>query len=163
MSAPPKPRVTGHSLIEVLAALVIINIALLGFLYSQQQGNHRNRGARAHAFVVSALNDMAAAIAMNPDAVDAYATTFGASPSPSTCENQPCDTAAFARHQVSRWKCRFSDWSNAAACSDAPAAQIDGDGQVQRHGDAVDIAVRWRIGAEEFSLNSSVPYFGASP
>lgn len=160
-------RIKGSGLIEVLAALVIINIVFLTFLFGQKVSEQRSQGVRVQASAASALNTMADAIAMNTTAANAnvYAIAFGAPPPASpACDVRPCTALEFARYQLAHWKCRFDKWHDHRVCqssSDMNVGSAGDDGYIGRRGSDIEIIVRWYIGKEQFSVTTFVSSFGS--
>ena len=160
----PAPR-NGYSLLEVLVALLVVNVAVLGFLRAQQSGEQRNLSLLARAFAVSALNDMEAHILMSAGSPDtAIGNSAYGSPPPAAplCRHGACPGRAWARYSLARWKCRFERWSQHAACapfmddSVMPVVIPYGDGQVRWSGGDVEVSVRWREGDHEHALEQTV-------
>ena len=150
----------GHSLLEVLAALVIINVAVLGFLRVQQHGDQHSRNLLAHAAAASAVDNLAAYVMMNPRAAPDYAIAYGAPPPAAPpCRGGACTERELARHHLALWKCGFETWAGHAACDESAATTNlvpDGDGQARHTGGGLLVTVRWGAGAGEQTLSRTV-------
>ena len=98
-----KPRQQGFSLVEVLIALVIMSVGMLGIagLYVQSMQAGRTSMFRHNA--VTLAGDIADRIRANPRAGAAY-TGDGAGPEPCDDGSTDCDEAEMAVFDISRWK-----------------------------------------------------------
>ncbi len=106
----------GFSLIEVLIALVILSVGMLGVLTLQVKGLQFSQSARISTNAIISASDMANRIRSNPTAGASYASALGAAastaPSPQCADlpNQPipagtvCSPAALAAFDVWLWK-----------------------------------------------------------
>lgn len=94
----------GFSLIEVLVALTVLSIGLLGAAGMLIGGLRDHADAIRHAAVLALLADVADRIRANPAAGVAYDT--GAAPAgPSACdEAEPCDSASLAAHDIAHFE-----------------------------------------------------------
>ncbi len=154
MTVLANTHISGHSLIEVLAALVIINLALLGFLHSQQQDARHQYNLLARVAATSALDNMAAYIAMNPRATSSYLTEYGTPPPQArACHKNVCTEHELAIYQLSRWKCRFETWFDRNICdsvSPLHRATPNRDGKVRQNGQDLEIEIRWGDARETY-------------
>ena len=93
----------GFSLIEVLIALIVMSVGMLGIagLYVQSMQAGRTSMLRHHA--VTLAGDIADRIRANPTAGAAYAAAQGAD---NTCvgTNEDCDAAEMAAHDIFLWQ-----------------------------------------------------------
>ncbi len=115
---PPSPRASsiGFSLIEVLVALVILSVGMLGVLTLQVKGLQFSQSARVSTNAILAASDMADRIRANPNAGISYEVGFdgglGQAPDPQ-CADLPdnplpvdatCTTAQLAAFDIWLWK-----------------------------------------------------------
>ena len=93
----------GFSLVEVLIALVIMSVGMLGIagLYVQSMQAGRHSMLRHHA--VTLTGDIADRIRANPTAGAAYAAAAGADNNCVT-QNTDCDPAEMAAHDIFLWQ-----------------------------------------------------------
>ena len=140
-------RVYGHSLIEVLAALALASIGIIGFLHAQHLREATETDLLAHLHAVMLVNDIARKISANPEALTAYRTAYTTPPAFTTdCRRNTCSRNELAAFHVAQWKCRFGEWVRDATCLNTLKTRgllPNGDGRIRLHGDTADIAVRW--------------------
>lgn len=135
----------GFTLIEVLVALVVLAVGMLGLAVLLVQGLQGSRTALEHAQAVNLATDIAERMRSNRTAASAYDTTEG-TPEPrldADCEVAagPCDPRAMAGHDLRLW------------LDDVAAALPEGRGAVEIEQQAPDahrgtVTIRWaRTGA----------------
>lgn len=95
----------GSSLVEVMVALFVLAIGLLGILAMQSKSMQFNQSAHVYSQAVYLANDIAERIRMNPGQASAYAGDYdGAPQTPSTaCTAGGCDGAALATWDKAEW------------------------------------------------------------
>lgn len=121
---------TGFTLLEVLIAIVVLSIGLLGLAGLQSTGMRNNHDAYARTQGVALANDMADRIRANMTGFNAgnYDNTAAFSAS---CENNTgCNPQAMAQHDTFRWQ-------------QALTALPSGQGDVAVAGGLVTVTVRW--------------------
>jgi type IV pilus assembly protein PilV len=98
----------GFSLVEVLIALIIMSVGMLGIagLYVQSMQAGRTSMLRHHA--VTLAGDVADRIRANPAAGDAYSATVGTDNS-CVAQNTNCDTAQMAAHDIFLWQAQAAE------------------------------------------------------
>ena len=107
----------GFSLIEVLVALVILSVGMLGVLTLQVKGLQFSQSARISTNAILAASDMADRIRANPTAGASYTVDFGgglsAQPPEPQCADLPnnplpddatCTSAQLAAFDIWLWK-----------------------------------------------------------
>lgn len=97
----------GFTLVEVLVALLVLSVGLLGLAILLVEGLHSSRSALEHTQAVNLAADMAERMRANRVAGWAYDTAEG-TPDPrldAACEDAvgPCDPRALAGHDLRRW------------------------------------------------------------
>jgi len=99
----------GFSLVEVLIALVIMSVGMLGIagLYVQSMQAGRTSMLRHHA--VTLAGDIADRIRANPTAGAAYAAAAGVD-SNCVAMNADCDVAQMAGHDILLWQAQALDF-----------------------------------------------------
>jgi len=100
-------RVGGFTLVEVLVALVVLAVGMLGMALLLHAGLQGSRTALEHAQAVNLAADMAERMRANRSAVAAYDTSDG-TPDPrldAACEDAagPCTPDAMAGNDLRRW------------------------------------------------------------
>ncbi len=99
----------GFSLVEVLIALIIMSVGMLGIagLYVQSMQAGRTSMLRHHA--VTLAGDIADRIRANPTAGAAYTATPGAD---NNCvgTGADCDVAEMAAHDIFLWRAQANDF-----------------------------------------------------
>jgi type IV pilus assembly protein PilV len=102
-----RPRQQGFNLVEVLVALVILAVGLLGIAALYLDSLRAGRTAIYRTQAINLAADMGDRIRSNRNAVASYATTFttAAPAAVATCENDTgCSAAQMAQNDLSRWK-----------------------------------------------------------
>ncbi len=101
---------TGYTLLEVLVALAIGAVGLLGLALLTFGGLQTDRAARDHALAVQLLEDMAERIRANPAAAPHFALAEGAAaPAPETDCAAPgtCSPTQYAAAELYEWQQRL--------------------------------------------------------
>lgn len=98
---------SGFTLVEVLVALVVLAVGMLGLAVLLVEGLRGSRGAIEHTQAANLAADVAERMRSNRAAASAYDTADG-TPDPSidpACEGPagPCDPRALASHDLRRW------------------------------------------------------------
>jgi type IV pilus assembly protein PilV len=97
----------GFTLVEVLVALVVLAVGMLGLAVLLVDGLRGSRGAIEHTQAANLAADVAERMRSNRAAASAYDTADG-TPDPSVepaCDDPagPCDPLALASHDLRRW------------------------------------------------------------
>ena len=99
------PKLRGFSLVEVLIALVIMSVGMLGIagLYVQSMQAGRTSMFRHHA--VTLASDIADRIRANPTAQGSYGSVFNDEGTDNGCValGNDCDPDEMAQHDISIW------------------------------------------------------------
>ena len=126
---PPPHRSAGFTLLEVLIAVVILSIGLLGLAGLQTTGLRNNQDAYARTQAATLANDMADRIRANMAGFNAgnynNAATYTA-----TCNTSGCTPQQMAQHDTSLW-------------NQALAALPAGQGTVTNNAGLVTVTVMW--------------------
>lgn len=140
-------KAAGFSLIEVLIAMVILSIGLLGLAGLQSTGLHNSTDSYARTIATSLANDMADRIRANMTGFNAgnYDNTAAYA---ANCEtNAGCTPATMAQHDTFRWQ-------------QGIATLPGGQGDVVTNGPLVTVTVRWdnsRSGANGLGCDINNP------
>lgn len=108
-------RQGGTTLIEVMVAILVLSIALLGIAGLTSASMRYSQGSWARATVASALTDLADRVRTNPTATatayvqstDNYAAQQAAAyalSSPTDCSSATCTPADMAAYQLEQWR-----------------------------------------------------------
>lgn len=150
-------RQEGFSLVELLVAVLVMGVGILGVAALQLQSLQDNRTALTRVEAVNLAWDMLDRIRANPGGRAGYGdVTFdSALPQASDCGAADCDPVAMAAYDVRSWKCQLGRPRDVAACTDwrvrtgLPSRELaaglpSGDGAVSIRGSAVQVTVRWK-------------------
>ncbi len=141
-------RQRGFTLIEVLVAMLVLAIGLMGVASLQVLGVQGNTSALNKNLAAQLAYDLADRVRANPSV--SYAIDFEtAPPAPTNCLQAAanCSPAAMATFDLAQWKCAMGTHAAHARCANImPAANMTlpmGDGQIARAGSQYRIQVRW--------------------
>ena len=149
-----KNKSQGFSLVEVLIALIIMSVGMLGIAGLYVQSMQAGRTSMLHHHAVTLAGDIADRIRANPLAGDTYTQTPGADNS-CVARGMDCSIAEMAQHDVFLWRTQALEFLPAMA---------DGSEQVQVTYDAgavpptYTITIRW----DEPTPDNSVPSYSIS-
>lgn len=105
-SGNPAPwrQQAGAGLIEMMVALLVLAIGLLGFAAMQTQGISQGQKAYLHSQAIFAAQDMVERMRANPDGLNSYTLGFSDSaPSKPSCDTADCTPANLARWDQAEW------------------------------------------------------------
>jgi type IV pilus assembly protein PilV len=161
MTAQAKRGQTGLSMIELLVAVLVLAIGILGITALQMVSLQNNRGALYRAEAVQLAYDMMDRIRANPEgaipgaAYDGLALTAGPPASPD-CVAANCSQAQMVTFDQALWKCSLGGFNDDAQCvafrgsgvlppeADQPGLP-EGDGTIDVDGAGmVTITVQWQ-------------------
>lgn len=157
----PKARTSGFTLVEVLVALLVAAIGLLGLASLQIRGLRYNTSAYMRSQATQLAYDLADRMRANPQGVN-----DGAYNNPAAAQNANCLAAAgctpaeMAGHDAFEWNANVPDWlpeGTGIVCIDgtpndgtSDAAACDGAGNVYV------IKIWWRDALEQDSSGQPV-------
>ncbi|WP_038053012.1 type IV pilus modification protein PilV [Thioalkalivibrio sp. ALJ1] len=133
---PPKHskrRATGVTLIEVLVALLVLSIGLIGVAALQANALQANHGSQMRSQATNLAYDIADRMRANREAAlnNAYVGEYDAVGCPDSATNIPDSTGTVAADDITEWRI-------ALACG-----LPNGRAQVSRSGDEFVIRIRW--------------------
>ena len=144
----------GFTLMEVLVALAVLSIGLLGMagmqLFSMKSSHGAYLQSQASFFAYDLIDKMRA----NPTGFGNgnYDTAISSIPGSFTnCQTTTatCSPDQLATFELTQWKCSLGSYENDSACV-APLNMTsvlpNGDGVVVRNGDDVTVTVQWQVG-----------------
>lgn len=105
----------GFSLIEVLFAVLILSVGILGMAGLQVTSIQENRSALLRAQAVQLANSMLDRIRANPTATYDAASFSAAPSSTSNCLTDTCNVSQMAKFDVADWKCSINSSDAAGA------------------------------------------------
>ena len=111
-----KRRASGFSMIELLVAVLVMGIGVLGITGLQMVSLQNNRGALTRAEAVQLAYDIIDRIRANPGAVYTGLAIGGAPPAPVDCTAGVCTEAQMATFDQAVWKCSLGIWNTNANC-----------------------------------------------
>ncbi|MBD3648543.1 MAG: type IV pilus modification protein PilV [Pseudomonadales bacterium] len=141
-------RQEGFSLIELLVAVVIMAVGILGIAGLQVVALQQNRSALLRAEATMLANDIMDRIRVNTDIT--YGTLIDAAPAdPVNCKNTECNRAEMADYDIAVWKCSINhldaDGNTHAACTTLGinGKLPEGAGAINKAGDIYTVTVQW--------------------
>ncbi|MDZ7684296.1 MAG: type IV pilus modification protein PilV [Gammaproteobacteria bacterium] len=142
---------TGFSLIEVLVAVLIMAVGILGIAGLQVVSMQMNRSALFRVEALQFGNDMLDRMRANPDA-DYDDIDFTDAPGFTTnCFNMNCGINDLADFDVAVWKCQINstdaDGNTYSACEDlgiTTGGLPEGAGAISFDSDVHSVSVRWQ-------------------
>jgi len=145
-------RQMGFTLTEILVALLVLSVGLLGLAALQLTGLRNNQSAYYRSIATTLAYDIADRIRANKTAEEAgsYTVDIGDAPAAGTtnCAPGPCGTSAMATYDISHWKCSLGNWNTNAVCANANALRVQGDlplgdGSIASAGGVYTVTIRW--------------------
>jgi type IV pilus assembly protein PilV len=106
MQAHPvnRSKTTGFTLVEVMVAVLILAIGLLGMAGLQVAGLRNNHSAYLRSQATQLAYDMADRMRANPQGVvNSHYDNQTAPTTPADCEGGPCDSAQMAGYDLAKW------------------------------------------------------------
>lgn len=139
----------GTTLIEVLIAVVVLSIGLVGLAALQTLSMKNNHSAYLRTQATFLAYDMVDRMRANLAQADtgAYVMAFGTAPSGTTnCLSSNCSSSDLSTFDLNEWKCSLGNWDAQATCSTTLSITgmlPGGDGAVTRNGSIHTVSVRW--------------------
>jgi len=143
----------GFTLIEVLIAVLVLSLGLLGLAGLQASSLRYNNSAAARGQATFLAYDIIDRMRANKTAAIAgsYDTSYGTAPSAGGSDCQAagagCSAAAMAAYDLNQWRCLLGNWNSNGVCSNTLGIDrgllADGDGDISRAGNVVTVRVRW--------------------
>lgn len=154
-------RQGGFSMIELLVAVLVMGIGVLGVSALQMVSLQNNRGALQRAEAVNLAYDMMDRIRANPAGAPPTSAYDGLDigekpPSATNCNASSCTQAQMVLFDQTVWKCQLGDFHNSPVCKslrnagvlasdDVQPGLASGDGSIDVDGNGmVTITVQWR-------------------
>jgi type IV pilus assembly protein PilV len=142
-------------MVELLVAVLVLGIGILGMAGLQVHSLQQNRAALMHGEAVHLAYDIVDRIRANPTGDYARFDWDEAPPNALDCTRLSCDPDELAAFDQAVWKCHFAGYHTDRICDDlralgviapstAQTALPGGDGRVIRAGDVLTVSVRWQ-------------------
>ena len=117
-----KKSISGFSLFEVLIALLVLSIGLLGLANLQGRSITSSYNAHLRTQATSLAQSMVDRMRANRDyamnAVNNYQTGFSSSPpNAADCASSDCSESAMALYDLQEWKCNLGKFVNDTNCA----------------------------------------------
>ena len=93
----------GFSTLEALAALMVLNLLLMGLLSRQLQVWQTHREVLAHQNTVELAQDLWQRMQLNSDGLHAYQLSLGTTPSAMDCQSKACSASDWAQADLADW------------------------------------------------------------
>jgi type IV pilus assembly protein PilV len=151
-----RKTVNGFSMIELLVAVLVMGIGVLGITGLQMLSLQNNRGALTRGQAVELAYDILDRIRANPG-TNYGGVAMGAAPTAVTnCHANVCTEAQMAAFDQAVWKCSLGVWNTNANCAPLRNGVIlplatnepglpSGDGQIAVNaGGIVTVTVQWQ-------------------
>jgi type IV pilus assembly protein PilV len=150
----------GFSMIELLVAVLVMGIGVLGVTALQMVSLQNNRGALQRAEAVQLAYDMMDRVRANPAGAPPGAAYSGLDlaegpPNAPNCNNQNCTQAQMVAFDQAIWKCSLGNYHAQNICQTLRAAGViadednqpgltTGDGSINVDGNGViNVTVQW--------------------
>ncbi len=136
----------GVSLIEVLVAVLVMAVGLLGLASLQAVGMHNNTSAYHRTQAIYLSYDIMDRMRANYQAD--YAVNLNSQPANATncaAVNANCSPQSMAQYDLSQWKCSLGKFAKNAACTSLGIAGVlpEGNGQISESNGIYTISIQW--------------------
>ena len=160
-------RQTGFTLVEVLIAVLVLSLGLLGLAGMQATSLKNNSAAAARGQATLLAYDMIDRMRTNKTAALAGSYTNALNTAPTTggsdCQatSATCNGATMATYDLNQWKCLLGKWSSNGVCSTTlnidRGLLPDGDGSIAINGNVVAVGVQWTETRWNNNQRESIP------
>ena len=160
-------RGRGHSLLELLVAVLVVGVGALGVARLQLHNAQNNRLALEYSVATMLAEDMLERIRANPNGSYAGVQAGQAPPAFVDCLGSDCAPMQLANFDSTAWKCTLGRWQGAAPCRalrtvgllavpERQASLPEGDGGVSFAGDTATVTVTWpSTGANSLAISGA--------
>ena len=139
----------GFTLMEVLVALAVLTIGLLGIAGMQLFSLKTNHDAYLRTQAGYLAHSLVDKMRANRDEALAGSYTINIDDGPTisaNCYSTNCGSSSLAQFDLNLWKCELGKFSNDAICSTAlnvTPTLPSGDGSVSLNGNEITVTVQW--------------------
>jgi len=150
---------SGFSMIELLVAVLVMGIGVLGIAALQMVSLQNNRAALVRADAVALAYDMMDRIRANPAGTPAGAAYDGLAledepPNATNCSTNTCSEDQMVQFDSALWKCQLGTFTELESCAGWRSAGLlpplatqpglpNGNGAVEIVGDTIRVTVQW--------------------
>jgi type IV pilus assembly protein PilV len=153
-SAMARGRMSGISLVEVLVALVIISVGMLGIASLYLTSIKAGRTANLRVQGVNMVADMADRIRANKRGLAAYnSATYGGAPASHECVTVTCTPEEIAENDLNVWEASIDDALRNLGATGTVTYTAPEDTDVTHH---FLVTVTWREAGEDADSSYSV-------
>ena len=150
----------GFTLMEVLVALAVLSIGLLGMagmqLFSLKSNQSAYFQSQATYFAYDLIDKMRAnPVGFNNGDYDSAYTNIPSSITNCQTTTATCSPTQLATFELAQWKCSLGAYANNSICVtplNLNSVLPTGDGSVVRNGDDVTVTVQWAEGTNTESV-----------
>lgn len=140
----------GFTLVEVLVAVLVLSVGLLGMAGLQMYSLANTHSAYLRSQATFLAYDIIDRMRANREqaVLGVYDTNFGTAPTGTdNCETSTCTPAGMAVFDRNQWKCTLGAWNSNSVCASTLAGAVgrlpNGDGRVTSNGAIYTVSVRW--------------------
>ena len=141
-----KHNQNGFTLVEMLIAVIILSIGLLGLAGLQITSLKFNYSSEQRTQATILAYDMIDRMRANKTLAEAgsYDVAMGDGPAGSVdCRSAACNPASMATYDVNQWLCQLGSSDGAAGCLGITGLLLEGNGSVSRAGSTVTVTISW--------------------
>jgi type IV pilus assembly protein PilV len=122
----------GFTMVEVLIAVLVMAIGLLGLAGLQLTSLQSNQSAYHRSLATMAAMEIADRMLANGGQLASYETGLGAPSSASSCVGSSCGPSSMASYDLAQWKCSLGKHNNDGTCQalGVTGELPEGDGQI---------------------------------
>lgn len=122
-------RQSGSSLIEVMVALIVLGVGLLGLVTLQARSVQYDQQAYLYSQATFLAIDIVERVKANPTAKNSYLINFGESRTAATdCSSSACSATQLANWDMAQW---LATLTSALPQGQAQITELDGNGSYQ--------------------------------
>lgn len=145
-----RPTLTGFGLIEVLVALLVFSIGILGLGATQLAAKRASYEATQRSIASSLANDILERMRGNPGQLSSYAQIEIGSSAPAAtgnCNTTPCSTVDLAAFDLRQWSellAGVSEEVTITGVTSNAGGLVDSRACIEVEGGVVTVAIAWR-------------------
>lgn len=140
----PAHSLAGFSMLELLIAMLVTGVGVLGVTGLGALTQQQSRAAAAHADAVLLTHDVMERIRANPAGVAAGAYGVNAPPTAQDCVAGPCSPGQMGAFDLSAWRCALGAAEDREDCMVRLNAQ--GELRLDPASGAMQVSIRWSAG-----------------
>lgn len=151
---PLIPRVRGFSMVELLVAVLVMGIGVLGITGLQVVSLQNNRAALMRSEATQLAYDMLDRIRANPVGAAYALDTADDPPNGGNCHTGNCSSAQMVAFDQAVWKCQLGAYDAHSECTRLRGADLipsllqqpglpNGNGSVVLNGNVITVTVTW--------------------